>query len=221
MCVSVGESVAQSLQQWDRKLWDVAMLHACNAVDETGRKRYPTLGVGTRFRTALRDSLDIYGVMATPGVDLEKTRFPVGVRSDLLPDKRPDIADVLYGIHRWLHGHADESSVEFEVSPYVNASAALRIANDGKIQLPKSAILGLLAVAVFAPENKGEVIPRTISSAGMTTCSSSVFGGGGKTISAKSSTSTGHRWSLSTSATCGMAGRQLGNPGRLSPRRVG
>lgn len=159
MCVSVGESVAQSLQQWDRKLWDVAMLHACNAVDETGRKRYPTLGVGTRFRTALRDSLDIYGVMATPGVDLEKTRFPVGVRSDLLPDKRPDIADVLYGIHRWLHGHADESSVEFEVSPYVNASAALRIANDGKIQLPKSAILGLLAVAVFAPENKGEVIP--------------------------------------------------------------
>lgn len=82
MCVSVGESVAQSLQQWDRKLWDVAMLHACNAVDETGRKRYPTLGVGTRFRTALRDSLDIYGVMATPGVDLEKTRFPVGVRSD-------------------------------------------------------------------------------------------------------------------------------------------
>lgn len=92
MCVSVGESVAQSLQQWDRKLWDVAMLHACNAVDETGRKRYPTLGVGTRFRTALRDSLDIYGVMATPGVDLEKTRFPVGVRSDLLPDKRPDIA---------------------------------------------------------------------------------------------------------------------------------
>lgn len=159
MCASVGESVAQSLQQWDRKLWDVAMLHACNAVDETGRKRYPTLGVGTRFRTALRDSLDIYGVMATPGVDLEKTRFPVGVRSDLLPDKRPDIADVLYGIHRWLHGHADESSVEFEVSPYVNASAALRIANDGKIQLPKSAILGLLAVAVFAPENKGEVIP--------------------------------------------------------------
>lgn len=197
------------------------MLHACNAVDETGRKRYPTLGVGTRFRTALRDSLDIYGVMATPGVDLEKTRFPVGVRSDLLPDKRPDIADVLYGIHRWLHGHADESSVEFEVSPYVNASAALRIANDGKIQLPKSAILGCWPLPCLRRRTRARSFPRTISSAGMTTCSSSVFGGGGKTISAKSSTSTGHRWSPSTSATCGMAGRQLGNPGRLSPRRAG
>lgn len=156
--MTVAESVAQSLQQWDRKVWDVAMLHACNAVDGTARKRYPTVGVGTRFRNLIRDSLDIFGVMAAPGVNLEESRFPVAVRSDL-PDKRPDIADVLYGIHRWLHGHVDESPVAFEVSPYVNASSAVRIANDGKIQLPKTAILGLLAVAVFAPENKGESIP--------------------------------------------------------------
>jgi hypothetical protein len=109
----------------------------------------------------VRESLDIFGVMATPGVDLDQTRFPVAVRSDLMPDKRPDIADVLWGTHRWLHGHSDESPLEFEVTPYVNASAALRIANNGKVQLPKSAILGLLAIAVFAPENKGEVIPPT------------------------------------------------------------
>lgn len=58
MCVSVGESVAQSLQQWDRKLWDVAMLHACNAVDETSRKRYP------RWASAL-DSGRRYGIHST------------------------------------------------------------------------------------------------------------------------------------------------------------
>ncbi|BAV42738.1 hypothetical protein SHTP_3759 [Mycobacterium ulcerans subsp. shinshuense] len=140
-------------------MWDVAMLHACNAVDDTSRKRYPSLGAGTRFRRVIRDAVDIYGVMATPGVDLENTRFPVAVRSDLTPEMRPDIADVLYGIHRWLHGHDEESATGFEVSPYVNGSAALRVASDGKIQLPKTAILGLLAIAVFAPENKGEVIP--------------------------------------------------------------
>ncbi len=139
-------------------MWDVAMLHACNAVDDTSRKRYPSLGAGTRFRRVIRDAVDIYGVMATPGVDLENTRFPVAVRSDLTPEMRPDIADVLYGIHRWLHGHDEESATGFEVSPYVNGSAALRVASDGKIQLPKTAILGLLAIAVFAPENKGEVI---------------------------------------------------------------
>ncbi len=140
-------------------MWDVAMLHACNAVDDTSRKRYPSLGAGTRFRRVIRDAVDIYGVMATPGLDLENTRFPVAVRSDLTPEMRPDIADVLYGIHRWLHGHDEESATGFEVSPYVNGSAALRVASDGKIQLPKTAILGLLAIAVFAPENKGEVIP--------------------------------------------------------------
>lgn len=140
-------------------MWDVAMLHSCNAVDDTSRKRYPSLGAGTRFRRVIRDAVDIYGVMATPGVDLENTRFPVAVRSDLTPEMRPDIADVLYGIHRWLHGHDEESATGFEVSPYVNGSAALRVASDGKIQLPKTAILGLLAIAVFAPENKGEVIP--------------------------------------------------------------
>ncbi|RFZ35501.1 hypothetical protein DAVIS_04356 [Mycobacterium marinum] len=157
--MTVGASVKQSLEQWDRKMWDVAMLHACNAVDDTSRKRYPSLGAGTRFRRVIRDAVDIYGVMATPGVDLENTRFPVAVRSDLTPEMRPDIADVLYGIHRWLHGHDEESATGFEVSPYVNGSAALRVASDGKIQLPKTAILGLLAIAVFAPENKGEVIP--------------------------------------------------------------
>ena len=161
--MAVGESVRQALEQWDRKVWDVAMLHACNALDGTSRKRYPALGVGTRFRTAIRDALDIFGVMAMPGVNLEQTRFPVAVRSDLLPERRPDIADVLFGMHRWLHGHSDQSSVQFEISPYVSANAALRIANNGTVQLPTSAVLGLLAVAVFAPENKGQVIPPQLS----------------------------------------------------------
>jgi len=35
----------------------------------------------------------------------------------------------------------------------------VHIWRDGKIQLPASAVLGLLAIAVFAPENKGEPIP--------------------------------------------------------------
>ncbi|MBW0019104.1 MAG: hypothetical protein JO236_16370 [Mycobacterium sp.] len=158
MTMNVGESVKQSLDRWERKDWDGAMLYACNAVDETGRKRYPTHGVGTRFRSVIRDALDIFGVMATPGVDLDKSRFPVAVRSDL-PDKRPDIADVVYGIHRRSHDHDDELPAGFELTPYVNGRTVLRIAFDGKVQLTSPAVVGLLAIAVFAPENKGESIP--------------------------------------------------------------
>ena len=35
----------------------------------------------------------------------------------------------------------------------------MHIWRSGKIQLPAAAAIGLLAVAVFSPENKGEVIP--------------------------------------------------------------
>ena len=158
--MNVGDSVKQSLDHWERKEWDTAMFHATNAVDGTARKRYPRRGVGTRFRAVVRDSLDILGVLGTPGVDLTATRFPVAVRSDL-PDGRPDIADVLYGIHRHSHDHGDELPKGFEVTPYVNGRAVLRIANDGKTQLASSTVVGLLGIAVFAPENKGEVIPSS------------------------------------------------------------
>ena len=83
------------------------MLHACNAVDAIGNARYPRLGVATQFKRTVRDSLDIFGAMTAQGIDWDQTRFPIAVESDL-PDKRPDIADVLYGIHRLGHGHKDE-----------------------------------------------------------------------------------------------------------------
>jgi hypothetical protein len=35
----------------------------------------------------------------------------------------------------------------------------VQIWKTGKIQLPGAAVIGLLAIAVFAPENKGEKIP--------------------------------------------------------------
>jgi hypothetical protein len=137
------------------------MLHACNAVDGTGRKRYPKLGVGARFKATIRDSLDIFRIMAAPGIDVDKTRFPIAVKSDL-PDKRPDIADVLYGIHRCTHGHGDELPEGFELTPYAYGIQVMRI-SQGKIQLPASAVLGLPAIAVFAPENKGQTIPGMYS----------------------------------------------------------
>ncbi|BBX99168.1 hypothetical protein [Mycobacterium lacus] len=156
--MNVGDSVRQSLDHWARQEWDTAMFHACNAVNGTAKKRYPQLGVASRFRRTIRDSLDIFHVMAAPGIDFTQTRFPVAVKSDL-PDKRPDIADVLYGIHRRTHDHGDELPKGFELTRHGSRDATVSVWRDGKIQLPAAAVLGLLAIAVFAPENKGEVIP--------------------------------------------------------------
>jgi hypothetical protein len=134
------------------------MLHACMAVDATGKKRYPKLGVGARFKRTVRDSLDIFGAMM-PGMNLGDTRFPLSVKSEL-PDKRPDIADILYGIHRCAHGHGDDIPNGYELMPPVGPAASLiRMHRGMSIQLPTLAVVGLLALAVFAPENAGQTIP--------------------------------------------------------------
>jgi hypothetical protein len=156
--MSVGDSVRQSLDHWGRRSWDGALQHACTAADATAKKRYPQIGVATRFKRTIRDSLDIFHVMTAPGIDFEKSRFPIAVKSDL-PDGRPDIADVLYGIHRSGHDHSDELPHGYELTPHGSKSSSVHIWRNGKIQLPASAALGVLAVVVFAPENKGEPIP--------------------------------------------------------------
>jgi hypothetical protein len=134
------------------------MAHACSAVDGTAKKRYPQLGVASRFKRTIRDSLDIFRVMTAPGIDFDQSHFPIAAKSDL-PDRRPDIADVLFGIHRWSHGHTEELPEGFELTPHGPRPAGVHIWRTGKIQLPASTVIGLLAVAVFAPENKGELIP--------------------------------------------------------------
>ncbi len=136
------------------------MLHACNAVDGTGKKRYPQeKSVAARFKRTIRDSLDIFGAVALTGLNVGLIRFPVAVKSDL-PDKRPDLADVIYGIHRCTHGHGDELPEGFELTAIEDGGDAVRIrlTRDGKLQLPISVVMGLLAVAIFAPENKDQLI---------------------------------------------------------------
>jgi hypothetical protein len=134
------------------------MLHACNALDGTAKKRYQQPGVATRFKSTIRESLDIFGLMAAPAIDFERSRFPLAVKSDLR-DGRPDIADVLHGIHRRSHGHEEDLPNGFELTPYGPRPAEVHIWKDGRIQLPAAVVIGLLAIAVFAPENKGERIP--------------------------------------------------------------
>jgi hypothetical protein len=136
------------------------MLHACNAVDGTGRKRYPQLGVAARFKRVTRDSLDIFRATAMPGLNLKDIRFPAAVKSDL-PDRRPDIADVIYGIHRCSHGHGDDLPSGFELTPIEGNIGDFMFGHNGRVQLSASVVLGLLAVVIFAPENQDQVIPAS------------------------------------------------------------
>lgn len=157
--MTVGDHVRRSLDHWSAKEWGKSVSQAFDAVAETGRKRYPTLGVAARFKRTLRDELDVFGAMTASDFDFRASRFPVSVQTDMA-DGRPDIADVLYGVHRFLDGHTDELPAGCEITAHADGVPMFHVSR-GRLRLRASAALGLLAVAVFAPENKGEAVPDT------------------------------------------------------------
>ena len=115
--MNVGQSIRKSINDWQLGEFDSAMLHACNAVDGTAKKVYPNMGSNARFTKLLRDNYFILGPMGAPGINLEMTRWPVTVQRPKAAGGKPDIADVIYGIHRCSHGHGDDLPDGFELLP--------------------------------------------------------------------------------------------------------
>ena len=77
--MQVGASITKAIS--DRLGGDLepSMLHACNAVDGTAKKMYPALGVGARFRKLLRENYTGILEPMVPGVNMEKTVFPISI----------------------------------------------------------------------------------------------------------------------------------------------
>jgi hypothetical protein len=159
--MKVGKSIQKAINEIVAGDQESAMLHACNAVDGTAKKIHSNLGVGGRFTKLLRDNYFILGPMGMPGIDLDKTRFPVSVTKPNSIDGKPDLADVIYSIHRCTHGHGDELPDGFELLP--DSSGPLgqtRVkVSRGKIQLSDRIVFGLVAVCVLADVNSDQIVP--------------------------------------------------------------
>ena len=162
--MNVGKSVRKSIDEWSSGDFDSAMLHACNAVDGTARAVHPKLGNKLRFTRLLRDNYFILGPMSVPGIDLVATRFPISVKSPTTPDRQPDLADLVYGIHRCAHAHGDDLPGGFELlSDAAGPPRVTRVEIErGKVQLSDRVIFGLLAVAVLSPAVKAKGSPIAI-----------------------------------------------------------
>ncbi len=159
--MNVGDSVRKAIEDWEHGEVESAMLHACNAVDGTAKKLYPMRGSNERFTGVLRENYAILGPMGAPGIDLVETRFPVTVPKPKAPGGGPDIADVIYGIHRCAHGHGDELPDGFALIQ--DAAGQKRLTRmeveRGKVRLSDRIIFGLLAVAVLSPVNRDQSVP--------------------------------------------------------------
>ena len=159
---SVGDSVRKAIDDWELGDLQFAMLHACNAVDGTAARAYPQIaGSNARFTQCLRDNYDVLGPMGIPGIDLVNTRWPVKVDRPKASGTGPDLADVIYGIHRCTHGHGAELPDGFELISNASGPPGYTCVGveRGKVQLSDRIIFALLAVAVFAPVNVGQKVP--------------------------------------------------------------
>lgn len=159
--MNVGNSVRKAIDDWEADEADSAMLHACNAIDGTAKKIFPKLRGTARFTQLLRDKYSVLGPMGMPGINLVETRLPVKVERPKAPGGKPDLADVIYGIHRCSHGHGDELPGGFELIPDARGQAdhtTITIVK-GAIQLSDRIIFGLIAVAVLSLANKGQSVP--------------------------------------------------------------
>jgi hypothetical protein len=158
----VGNSVRKAIDDWSLGEHEFAMLHACNALDGTATKLHPNIGSNARFTRTLRDNYSIFGPMVVPGIDLVNTRWPVKVKRPKASGGLPDIADVIYGVHRCTHGHGGELPDGFGLLS--DASGPDRVTRmrveKGKVQLSDRVIFGLLAVAVFSPVNADQHVPN-------------------------------------------------------------
>ncbi|NTI22029.1 hypothetical protein G6M87_09155 [Rhizobium rhizogenes] len=155
--MNVGRSVSKTIDEWMAGDSESAMLHACNAIDGTARKKpYASIGNAARFRRIIREDLEILGKFGMPGINLETTKFPISISGK--PTAPMDIADILYKVHRCTHGHGDELENGFTL--LADAAGPPRLTHfvwdSHKLMLSDRMLFGMIAIAIVAPENASQ-----------------------------------------------------------------
>lgn len=166
--MEVGRSISKAIAERLGGDMDSAMLHAANAVDGTAKKVYPSLGVGARFKKLLRENYTRILEPMMPGVDLAETVFPISISGASGPGGHPDVADVLYSIHRCHHGHGEALPIGWELVPDTTTEPPRTTMNfaspngDWVVRLSDRSIYGMAAVALLSQANVGQTLQGSL-----------------------------------------------------------
>lgn len=156
--MKIQKSVKKAIDEMAVNDFESAMIHVCSAIDGTARKKYPDLGSNARFTEFIRSHYDLLGVLVgMPFIDWNKTRWPITVERPKADGGTPDLADMIYGIHRCMGAHGEELPEGFEFVPDIANSRTyptLKI-QQGAIGLSDSFIWALIVIVVLDPINLG------------------------------------------------------------------
>ncbi len=137
--MEVGRSISKAITERLGGDMDSAMLHACNALDGTAKKMYPSLGVGARFKKLLRENYTGILEPMMPGINLAV-------------------------IHRCHHGHGEPLPVGWELVPDTTSEPPRTSMNlsrpkgDWVVRLSDRSIYGMTAVGLLSSANVGQTL---------------------------------------------------------------
>lgn len=155
--VSIAESVRVAIDSWERDEHEIALSHACIAVDGTATRTAGTdRSTRTQYVKFLTDRYWILEPMITPGINLDTTRFPM---VPLGKNPAPGLAEIIYEVFRCNHLHGKDPPPGFRLTHGVGSPVSLVRLADGILQLPNNLIFGLLATVVLAPVNSNQRLP--------------------------------------------------------------
>jgi len=152
----VAHHIKNSLDSYNRKELNDAMLYACLAVDSTSKKLYTTEdAVGKRFKQFIIDNIDIIELMLGL-LNVRETIFPFKNKKGKIGLK---LEDIIYEIFRCNLCHGNELPDGYAINFRVKGKIHILIdTNKQSIIFPETIIFALGLPCVLSPVNKDQKI---------------------------------------------------------------
>ena len=154
--MNIAERVLCSIDDAGSGKLLAALQHACTAIDGTGSKLFPGLGVRDRFIKTFENYIWVIEPMFAVGINLDETIF----KWITLKSKQSKFSEIIYEIFRCNLAHGTELPSGFKVE--LRSSNEYRTMELGQqvLNMPDTIIFALLAVAVFSTVNGDQKINR-------------------------------------------------------------
>lgn len=151
--MNVVKCVGKSLDEWDAGDFESAMLYATIAIDGSA-SRSSGRSTKNQFLNFLRKHMDVIQVMlGAVTIDATNSRFAELPKiGGYASSAEPDLAEVIYAIHRCSHTHGSDVPASFAIDPGNRIS--VHLGDSAGIQLPPSIVIGLLAAVVVCRDNR-------------------------------------------------------------------
>ncbi len=157
------KSIKKAVDELQNNDFESAMMHVCNAIDNTVQRKTGEKCTNKSFTDYIRGYYDLLSAMVgLYGLDFEATRWPVTVERPKAEGGTPDLADMIYGIHRCAHAHGAELAPGFSFVPDIADSTGRTTLSIhvGAIGLSDKFIWALINILVLDPVNKGMEDPE-------------------------------------------------------------